>query len=94
MTKTISILTEAAQVVEGPRQAAYGSPADNFNRIARLWTAHLANIGVQAELGASDVAAMMRLMKEARLANSPNHRDSLVDLAGYAACQAQIEGID
>jgi hypothetical protein len=34
-----------------------------------------------------DVAVIQRLVKESRLARSPNHRDSLVDVAGYAQTQ-------
>jgi hypothetical protein len=37
----------------------------------------------------ADVAAMLALLKIARLQQSPNHRDSWVDLAGYAACGAE-----
>ena len=39
-----------------------------------------------------DVAVMMALLKVARLSNSPNHMDSWVDLAGYAACGGEIAG--
>jgi hypothetical protein len=34
---------------------------------------------------AKDVAAMMMLVKVARFANDPTHRDNLVDVCGYAA---------
>lgn len=40
-----------------------------------------------------DVAAMMRLVKEARLAESPTHRDSYVDLVGYSLCGAEAAGL-
>jgi len=87
---TTTIANEAMTIVSGARQDAYGKPEDNFERIARLWTAYLQNIGVEADLTAFNVAAMMRLMKEARLCANPNHRDSLVDLIGYTLCQAEI----
>ena len=32
-----------------------------------------------------DVAALMMLVKVARFANDPTHRDNLVDICGYAA---------
>jgi hypothetical protein len=38
----------------------------------------------------ADVAQMMALMKIARLENDPSHLDSWTDLAGYAACGAEI----
>ena len=91
----MSTLTEeAASIVSGARNTAYGAPEDNFARIARLWTAHLANLGFTVELHPHDVAAMMRLMKEARLANDPSHRDSLVDIIGYTLCHARTVGVE
>ena len=38
------------------------------------------------------VALMMALLKVARLIKSPEHLDSWVDLAGYAACGGEIAG--
>jgi hypothetical protein len=37
---------------------------------------------------------MMVLMKVARLAETPDHADSLRDIAGYAACAARTSGAD
>lgn len=80
----------------------YGSPEDNFSRIARLWNTHLVNAGLlpvevlgDADKGvtAADVAAMMVLMKVARLENQPRHLDSWIDIAGYAACGAVAAGV-
>jgi hypothetical protein len=45
-------------------------------------------------LSASDVAYMMVLLKMARLMQTPGHRDSLVDMAGYAATAARVAGVD
>ena len=39
-----------------------------------------------------DVAIMMGMLKIARLASNPQHMDSWVDLAGYAACGGEIAG--
>lgn len=65
----------------------YGSPEDNFNRIARRWQLHFLNrYGVNVTVDAHDVAQMMVDMKLARLENQPHHEDSWVDIAGYAAC--------
>lgn len=98
-----SIAEEALHIVTGARRSAYGTPEQNFARIARLWNAHLVNrfadgfggdtaIAVP-RLEAGDVAAMMRLMKEARLAETPDHRDSYVDLVGYSLCGAEVAGV-
>ena len=90
---TPNILQEAEAAVYGPRQAAYGHPSENFGRTARLWTAYL---GERAPHGltASDVAMMMVLVKMARLMESPEHRDSIVDMAGYTATYARVRGLD
>jgi hypothetical protein len=39
----------------------------------------------EGELIDKDVALMMILLKTARLANDMTHRDSVVDICGYAA---------
>jgi hypothetical protein len=79
-----TILDEAASAVDGSRQENYGHPAINFSRIAEYWTTHLKSKLNGSALLPEDVAAMMILLKVARLANSPSHRDSIVDIAGYA----------
>lgn len=69
----------------------YGRPEDNFQRIADLWNTYIAGKRDPMEgITPLDVAMMMTLMKIARLQNSPGHLDSWVDIAGYAACGAEI----
>ena len=83
------LLQEALTIVQGARRKAYGSPEDNFKVIADLWNAYMkkrASRRGSSELSPTDVACMMVLMKVARLAETPEHRDSWVDIAGYAAC--------
>lgn len=84
------ILAAAESVVCGDRDDIYGGPEDSFRRIAALWMAYMRGrcVGNDADLciEAEDVAIMMALLKIARLAAAPMHRDSWVDLAGYAAC--------
>ena len=81
-----SILEEAHKIIYGDREQTYGRPSKNLDCIAQLWTAYLTNRKNSDErLGAVDVAAMMTLLKIARLANTPDHRDSLVDACGYLA---------
>lgn len=74
----------AAHKAVNERPGAYGSPEDNFGRIAALWSVHL-----QKQITSTDVAVMMALLKIARLQSNPSHEDSWVDLAGYAACGAE-----
>lgn len=80
-----SILDEASRIVGGDRGKDYGHPYDDFSRTAALWAALFGH-----EFTASDVAAAMRMVKESRLRNSPRHRDSLVDIAGYAQTQELV----
>lgn len=85
MTVRGTLLAEAANIVNGDRATVYGGPEDSFARIAALWTAYS---GI-ANFTPTDVAAMLALVKVARIRITPTHWDSWVDLAGYAACGAQ-----
>lgn len=86
-----SILAEAEKVVNGPRAQFYGPPVVNFKRIADLWDAWLVGRPDRsAPISTYDVAYMMILMKLARLQHQPYHRDSVVDIAGYAGCAEKL----
>lgn len=95
------IVEEATRIVTGARRSAYGKPEQNFERIARFWQAYFNNCGitlrdengVEHEITAADVSPMMRLMKEARLCETPDHRDSFVDIVGYALTGAEVNGV-
>ena len=75
------LLAEAAEVVAVDRNSSYGEPEDSFGHIARMWSAYK---GVPFE--PHDVAIMQALVKAARISTTPDHRDSWLDFAGYAAC--------
>jgi hypothetical protein len=75
-----NVLREAEQIIYGDREETYGDPGKNLRKIAALWTSYLGHV-----VEADDVALLMILLKIARLTNSPDHRDSLVDICGYAA---------
>lgn len=84
-------LLDLAKAAVADRGLNYGKPEDNFERIAYLWNAHIRNKHrLIIELGPTDVAMMCALLKIARLENQPDHLDSWIDLAGYAACGANI----
>lgn len=74
-----TVLEEAAELTAGDRQNAYGHPADDYARTAAMWSAYLGH-----EVTPLQAQMCMALVKVSRLANSPRHRDSLVDIAGYA----------
>ena len=89
-----AIMKKAMSIVTGSRRSAYGTPEDNFERIARFWQAYFENMGRgDVKITAQDVSPMMRLMKEARLCNSPSHPDSFTDLVGYALTGAEMNGL-
>lgn len=80
-------LTLAEKAVCGDREKSYGSPEDNFKMIANLWSTYTGY-----PFTAQDVAAMMILLKIARVATGVNKDDNWVDIAGYAACGAETGG--
>jgi hypothetical protein len=82
------ILDTAKQYVTQDRAAQHGDAEDNFRRIAALWNAYLDPEGTF--ITAEDVAAMMALLKIARLSVNPGHLDNWVDGAGYLACGGEI----
>lgn len=82
-------LDRAKKCVCGQRENEYGSPEDSFTNIARLWSVYRDVI-----FTANDVAMMMALLKIARIKTGTATDDSYVDLAGYAACGAEINSIN
>lgn len=83
--KRAECLRTAETCVCGKREQDYGSPEDNFTKIAEMWTAYMGH-----PYTAQDVAMMMALLKVARIRTGTATADSFVDLAGYAACAAEI----
>jgi Domain of unknown function (DUF6378) len=80
------ILGKAAHIVTRDRNVEYGPPEKSFDKIAAMWGAYLGTDMLMAH----DVAAMLALLKIARISTNPLHEDSWVDLAGYAACGADV----
>lgn len=75
---------DAAMDAVKDRGTDYGSPLENFNRIANLWEAYTGQV-----FTAQDVGIMMMLVKVSRLMENPKHFDSWVDIAGYSAITAE-----
>jgi hypothetical protein len=86
----ITLAREASTLVNGDRGNKYGHPLENHERIARLWNARLHEKLIEP-LTVEDVVSLMRLLKEARLIETPGHRDSLVDLIGYVMVEERIQ---
>lgn len=86
LADSTNILAEAQSVIYGDREKTYGRPDKNLRLIASMWGTYLNTI-----VTVDDVCMMMVLMKVARLKNSPDHRDSQVDIAGYAALMERVQ---
>ena len=81
------VLAEAARLTTEDRQAVYSDSWTNHSRIAALWSPIL---GV--EVTPEQAALCMIQVKVSRLIQTPDHRDSVVDIAGYANVYAEIVG--
>jgi len=85
MTIREEILDQAKAIVSMDRNVDYGTPEENFEKIAILWGTYLGY-----NIYAKDVAAMMVLLKVARISTSPGIQDHWIDIAGYAACGGEV----
>lgn len=78
------LLAEAASIV-AERRRQYGPARPLFEQVARRWSATLV-----VEVTPEQVVMCIIDVKLARLAHDPAHRDSAVDVAGYAAVVAEL----
>lgn len=85
-----TVLDTAKQYICGDREASYGSPETSFRAVANLWIDYLAGKGIYIDLDPTDVAAMMALLKIARIATGGAKADNWIDLAGYAAIGGEL----
>ena len=83
-------LYEAARIIAGERDAQYGGPEDNFERIAKIWSI-IFGVAVTKE----DVAMAMVAVKIARYASKSGFQpDTWIDIAGYAGCGYEVGKIE
>ena len=92
MTRS-EVLQTAEKMVTGQREQDYGKPENNFEAIAAFWNVYLEAIDHTA-LNAVDVAMMMAMFKEARIATGTGTDDSFVDACGYLACGAELNSLE
>lgn len=78
------LLQEASDIIQ-ERGENYGSPLDNFTRIAKFWSV-LFDVDIKPE----QVGLAMDLVKTARLMETPDHHDSYMDKAGYVAANWEV----
>ena len=79
------ILDTAKELTHGDRNKNYGSPMTNHQRIAKLWS-----VWLETEITPAQAAMCLALVKVARLIETPQHEDSPIDLAAYAAIYGEI----
>lgn len=80
-----SITLEADRLVNGDRQSDYGHPIDDFTKTALMWTGLFKEkLALGEQFTAADVPQAMIAVKLSRLQHRLK-RDSIVDVAGYAA---------
>jgi hypothetical protein len=79
-------LLENVTIALSDRGSAYGDASENFQRIADMW-----GIILREHVTVKEVALCMAAVKMARLMETPDHADSWVDLAGYAALGVEVK---
>ena len=80
-----AMLLQHAQGVIENRERSYGPAAESFAAIAARWSLVLGITVTPAQ-----VALCLIDLKLARLTRDPTHLDSIVDVAGYAACLREV----
>ena len=83
-----TVLDRATALIHGDRLKDYGHPTINFKRIASSWSEYLGK-----EVSMVDVCNLMILLKAQRMAEG-YHRDTAIDIAGYAALTSVVAGDD
>jgi uncharacterized protein DUF6378 len=78
------LLLQAAKIVK-ERHAAYGHSKTMMASVARRWSETLGQTVTPEE-----VVLCLIDLKLVRLAHNPQHRDSILDVAGYAAVLDEV----
>lgn len=87
-TERESILQEAERLINGERAKTYGDASESFWDIADRWSQEIKE-KLKEPLTAFEVAHLMMQMKLSR-AKRGFHRDSYVDIAGYAGLTEKL----
>jgi len=83
------ILNDAIKCVCQDRQDQYGSPENNFKKIAEYWNIYI-GCRMESAFDAEDVAIMMALLKIARITTGQPKTDNYIDACGYIACAGEV----
>lgn len=85
MSEEKSILLRAEEIVNGDRAKDYGDPFENWSTTVSIFKS-MTGVDLTPAQGVQFAMAM----KLARLRNSPEHKDTILDLAGYAWVYDQV----
>lgn len=88
-TPAARLLEEASKTIQ-QRRATYGPPAEHFAKTVAAVNA-IFSAKLREHLTVGDWAQIMILDKLARHQGSARSADTPIDLAGYAACLAEVE---
>lgn len=81
-----TLLGAAGLLIRGDRRADYGNFEENARILSELWSTILGT-----KVRADQVPLMLVALKAMRLIQHPGHKDSWVDLIGYAALSARLD---
>jgi hypothetical protein len=84
MTSRTEFLDECARILT-ERGSIYGSSQSNHERISELWSAYYGSY-----ISPMQVSLMQLLVKVSRLSETPNHKDSVKDIVGYATIYQEL----
>jgi hypothetical protein len=84
LSKAQAALEQASSLINGPRQEAYGSPSENFERLA----IRISQI-VKVPITKRQAAQMLVELKLSRLANG-YQEDSVIDAIAYLALMMEL----
>jgi hypothetical protein len=84
--KRTEAILEALDLINGARNSSYGDPVHNFTVTAEQWS-----VGRDEPVEPWEVAIKMIDVKLARIKSTNRfHRDSLIDIIGYAALAIEV----
>ena len=78
------LLEHAAELISR-RRREYGEPVDVFEAIAKRWS-----LVFGTKVTVAQVVIALLDVKLVRLSSNPEHLDSQIDVAGYAACLREV----
>ena len=74
------ILDEAKELINGPRSRDYGDAWENHSRVAAMWSVILGK-----DIDPKQVYLCLLALKMCHLIQTPDHKDSAIDICGYGA---------